>query len=269
MAGRISLLALFVFSLGSFAADDGRDDRLAPPIPSGPPLELPKHVVKPKPTWLEDGEVRPVGATGEGPPIAPIDPSLHPSPPPAAYAGSACNFDVPNSHDVFSPDCGSFQVLFGAYFSGKPGPTVPTFNYTPITFRAGWMLSSPDNEGYFYGNYEFLADLTAAPITSHYGHYIVGPSFYLRKNFVKPGDCIVPYCQLGVGFVLNDAHQDETQSAIGGQFEFYLHGEVGVHFMISQDLSLDIEGGLQHISNGTLYDRNLGVNAFGASVGFT
>ncbi len=39
--------------------------------------------------------------------------------------------------------------------------------------------------------------------------------------------------------------------------------------MITPDLSLDIEGGLQHISNAGLANRNLGVNAFGGSIGLT
>jgi Lipid A 3-O-deacylase (PagL) len=33
--------------------------------------------------------------------------------------------------------------------------------------------------------------------------------------------------------------------------------------------SLDVEGGVQHISNGGLAGRNLGVNAFGGALGFT
>jgi len=94
-------------------------------------------------------------------------------------------------------------------------------------------------------------------------------SFFLRKNFVTPDSKFVPYCQLGVGCILNDAHQDKTQDAVGEMFEFYLHAEVGLKCFLTKDLSLDIEMGMQHISNANLASRNLGVNAFGGSVGFT
>jgi lipid A 3-O-deacylase len=269
MLGRVTSFSLLLLSLPALA-DDSRGGRIPPPIPSGPPLELPSGVSSTKPTWLEDdGDVRRMGANDDPPMFLQDDKPRHPTPPPATFAGSACNFDALYSNDVFSPDYGNFQVLFGAYFSGQPGPKIPTYNYTPFSIRAGWMLTSPDNTGILFGNWEFLTDLTVAPITSHYGHVFGGPTFYLRKNFVSPGATIVPYCQLGVGCILNDAHQDMTQAAIGEEFEFYLHGEVGLKCFLTHDLSLDIEMGLQHTSNANLASRNLGANCFGGSVGFT
>ena len=79
----------------------------------------------------------------------------------------------------------------------------------------------------------------------------------------------MPYTQGGVGAILTDAYKEPWQRAVGQEFEFYLHAEVGVKCFITPNLSLDIEGGLQHISNGGLAKRNYGVNAFGGTVGFT
>jgi hypothetical protein len=244
--------------------------RIPPPIPSGPPLELPAELKSARPTWLEDNDVRPASVLEETPPFLPgVDSPRHPTPPPATYAGSACNFDSVRSGDVYSPDYGNIQVLFGAYYSSRLGPAIPDFNYWPITIRQGWMLTSSESNAILPGNWEFLADVTVAPITSKYGHIFGGPSFFLRKNLSSPGASIVPYCQGGVGFILNDAHQDQTQLAIGQMFEFYLHAQVGVKLFLSQDLSLDLEVGMQHISNANLASRNHGVNAFGGQVGFT
>ena len=40
-------------------------------------------------------------------------------------------------------------------------------------------------------------------------------------------------------------------------------------YFVSRNLSLDLEAGFQHISNANSADRNFGVNALGAQVGFT
>ena len=70
-------------------------------------------------------------------------------------------------------------------------------------------------------------------------------------------------------FTKRDAYHDPNQRAIGQAVEFYLHAEVGLKCMIAPNLSLDIEGGLQHISNAGLASRNYGVNALGGSIGLT
>lgn len=265
----VAFLAAVMLPSIAICADKSAYGRIPPPIPTGPPLELPPESKPTWPTWLED-DVRPASVLQESPRFLPeADNPRHPTPPPATYAGSACNFDSVLSGDVFSPDYGNIQVLFGAYFSSRLGPAIPDFNYLPITIRQGWMLTSSESNALLPGNWEFLADITVAPITSTYGTIFGGPSFFLRKNLASPGASIVPYCQGGVGFILNDAYQDQTQMAIGQKFEFYLHAQVGVKLFLSQDLSLDLEVGMQHISNANLASRNHGVNAFGAQVGFT
>ena len=97
----------------------------------------------------------------------------------------------------------------------------------------------------------------------------VGPSLLLRSNWLDPDSPFVPYGQVGAGGVLNDAYRERTQMAIGEAFEFYLHCELGLKYLVAPNLSLDVEGGLQHISNGRLASRNLGVNALGETLGLT
>src|SRR5262249_53580942 len=144
------------------------------------------------------------------------------------------------------------------------------FTYYPVSIRHGYMLTAPsDTDSKWRGDWEFLCGLPGAARTTHYSHHPLRPAFFLRPHFLPPHPGVVPYGQLGAGFLLNDAHQDETQSAIGSFFEFYLHAEIGLKYFVCKNLSLDIEGGFQHISNARLADRNLGVNAMGAQVGFT
>jgi hypothetical protein len=160
-------------------------------------------------------------------------------------------------------------MLLGAYFTSNLGPPIPTFNYVPVTVRRGWMLDAPGDDTAWRGNWEFLADVTVSAITSDYGHWFAGPSLYLRYNYVQGESPIVPYSQVGAGFVLNDAYRDRSQKAVGAFFEFYLHAEVGVKYFVSKNWSLDLEGGLHHISNANTAGRNYGVNALGAQIGFT
>jgi lipid A 3-O-deacylase len=170
---------------------------------------------------------------------------------------------------LFRPGTVTTQVLGGAYFNVNLGPSIPTFNYVPVVLREGWMLTCPTDHLWGYGNYECLFDITGAAITSNYGHWFAGPSFYLRFNWLPPGSCIVPYAQVGTGAVFNDAYKDQSQRAIGQSLEFYQHVELGLKYFVAPNMSLDVEGGLQHLSNGGLARRNLGVNAVGAMVGLT
>ncbi len=247
---------------------------IAPPLPTGellPPVETGPAL----PWWLEGQNAIPPDAIApahlEQPVGGPVHgPPWHPTPPPAAFAGSACNFNVYNGDDIFSPDFRSYQILAGAYASSSIGPTIHAFNYLPITFRSGWMLTAPDdNDGYLRGNWECLADVTAAPIFSKYGHCLFGPSVNLRRNFVWPGASLVPYTQVGAGFLITDAYKEDWQRAIGQAFELEAHAQIGLRYFISDNWSLDIEGGYQHISNAGMASRNAGVNALGGQLGVT
>ena len=166
------------------------------------------------------------------------------NPPQAGVYSTDCDFNSWCGDNVFSGGRSSFQVLLGGYFSGKPGPPIPSFDYVPLTFRQGWMLTNPSDDGLLRGNWEFLADVTVSAITSDYGHWFAGPSFYLRHNFVQPEAFLVPYAQLGAGFILNDLTGTNPRRPSAKFFEFYLHAEVGVKYFISKNWSVDLEGGL-------------------------
>jgi hypothetical protein len=170
--------------------------------------------------------------------------------------------------DPFTANHRSFQTLVGVYVSSRPGPAIPSFNYIPVTFRYSWMLNDA-NEGRWPGNWEYLCELTVASIFSDYGSYFISPACVWRYNFFRPDSEIVPYAQLGLGFAFNDAYKDKEQHAIGAMTEFIAHLEVGAKYFISQNWSMDIEGGITHISNSNTAGRNLGVNAFGIALGLT
>ena len=236
---------------------------LSPPVAKDPAATL--RPADPTPAVIAD----PPASLPNEPPIFYRSPQPL-GPPPANFSSSACNFNVWCGDNVFSPDYRSCQVLFGGYANSRLGPIIPDFRYLPVTVRRGMMLTAPqDTTEFWRGNWEFLWDFTAAAIISDYGTAFAGPSALIRYNFVRPEARLVPYLQGGVGFIINDAYLDRTQRAIGEAFEFYLHIEMGARYFVAPNWSVDIEGGLQHISNGTLAPRNLGANSLGVTVGFT
>lgn len=257
--------ALFALP-AAMTAQDGFGT-VAPPVPSGPPLPPPPADVR-RSTWVEDGPaVQPTAGWGPGAgALAAPDTAW-----PVKQSGSACQFDSPDpTHHWLPTEPVWVQVLQGAYFSSALGPAIGTVNYLPVSIRHGWDLGNPYAlSGLIPGNWEFVLDVTGAAIMSSYGNWFAGSSVFVRYNWADPGSPFVPYAQVGAGAFVNDAYREQTQRAIGQALEFCLHAQLGLKCFVAPNLSLDIEGGFQHISNAGLADRNAGVNAFGGSVGFT
>lgn len=250
----VSVLALPAFVLAQ-----------APPTPDGPPLVVPVAHEQPAPTWVEN----PVMLRTPNPGVGPND-WLHEDWNPliggSVPHGTWCGFN--STPEAFDLGVNSTQLLAGAYFTSTLGPCVPVFNYMPVTVRHGWMLTTPNEISPWRGNWEFLADVTAAQVISSYGNYLAGSSLYLRYNFLSDS-AFVPYAQIGAGGLFTDAYKDMNQRAIGQDFEFILHAQVGLKYFVAPNLSLDFEGGYQHISNAGMACRNCGINALGAQIGVT
>lgn len=197
--------------------------------------------------------------------------------PPAEYTrptlGVACEATdpppLPTKEDPFAAHRLSLQVLGGGYVSTGVGPRGPSFNHTPVAARLGYTLLPPAADRCFGGSAEVLMELLAAPVTRGPGHVTLGPALLLRYNFDALGCGVVPYVQAGAGIVYNDGYRDLRYRMFGKAQEFLLQTQLGLRFALSPDLSLDVEGGWQHISNGSTAVRNGGANVFGGSVGLT
>ena len=174
--------------------------------------------------------------------------------------------------DPFTAGQCDLQVMAGMYNRSGLGPGGPPFDYVPIAFRFGYMVTSPlFDQTWARGNVEALLEAQYSPVIKEFGHYIVGPDLIFRYNFVQPECPLVPYIQGGAGFVFTDGYKwpSPYQRLIGEQFEFLLRAEFGIRFMVTECVSLDAEAGFQHISNARLAPRNAGVNNVGVTVGLT
>jgi hypothetical protein len=185
-----------------------------------------------------------------------------------------------SSSDVFHAGRQELQATVGPYFStplmGAKRPYLhgytpnPTLDFLPINLRLGTMLNTPDPDRRFLrGNFEIIGELWTAPALNGYAHIAVGPDIMLRYNFVS-GDCrLVPYIQGAAGIVYNDGYRDKLQDTIGAAVEFSLQTQAGCRYLLSDNWSMEVEGGFLHISNGDLARRNGGYNSFGGSIGIS
>jgi Lipid A 3-O-deacylase (PagL) len=186
--------------------------------------------------------------------------------------------------DCLAPERFSVELLAGYYssFAGLgPGakfdPAHPhagagkaKIDYAPIDLRIGYRPYLPlDGESSRWCDHvQVLVGLATEPITRGAGNLFIGPELMLRYNFANPASPLTPYIQAGGGIVTNDEFKDKTQRAIGEAIEFEWPVQAGLRWQVSDQWSVQVEGGCEHISNGGLAARNGGINNLGASIGF-
>lgn len=146
-------------------------------------------------------------------------------------------------------------------------PERPDIQDADLHLRYGWMLTSPAGSGCFRGNWEFLAEVFGAGVTSGPGDVIAGGTAILRYNFVHEESKWVPYFQIGAGGVYNNIYQERPQRLIGQAFEFNLQGAFGLRYLINPHTACYVEAGYRHLSNAGLADRNNGLNSIAIQTG--
>jgi hypothetical protein len=161
--------------------------------------------------------------------------------------------------------------MTGAFFSFTIIPSErPTYNDALGAVRVGWMLSDVNGSGILRGNNEFLVEAFGSGVFEGPGSFMAGTTLLLRRNFLSdPDQEVVPYFQLGVGGLYNDAYKDKSQRSIGAALEFNLQASFGVRFFLNESWALTFEAGYRHISNAGLARRNTGVDSLGGSVGLS
>jgi hypothetical protein len=176
--------------------------------------------------------------------------------------------------------CWSTEFMTGYYPKSSLGPPARGFltpdvpysriDYVPLSPRLGYELPKvwlPNT--CLEGRVEGLLEYDYFVIVRQFGSYFTGPSALLRYNFLQPEASLLKlYIQGGAGIVLTDAYRTPVQRLIGRWQEFLLQTEVGLRYDLTEQLSFQVEGGLQHISNARLATRNGGLNSIGFTVGF-
>ena len=160
----------------------------------------------------------------------------------------------------------SFEVLGGAYLLTSLGPSLPEFDYATFDLRLGCRPLQDGCDG-LRDRVQVLLDGMYAHVYNGFGDYVAGASLLLRLDLLGRGCAVIPYAQIGAGVVHTDAADDKSQGAIGQSVEFLLQAQLGARVRLCDRFSLLVEGGMQHISNAGLGERNGGTNSAGGSAG--
>jgi Lipid A 3-O-deacylase (PagL) len=229
-------------------ADSGAAGNSKANSDTGELLPAPKRKIPAKPASLYQGDVEEFTGPMYGDP----------------YAGPAVS--LPDDDiNVLPKGRWNLQALGGVYSDIGAAH----YNWAQTNLRLGKILGTGCLD-HLHGAFEFLFDFNGAATTqSDFGSWFIGGGLLLRYNFVHPGSFLVPYVQGGVGFQYNDAFRDPTQPFLGSHIELTGQAQVGLRFHICKNLSLDVEGGLIHISDLGMSTRDEGINALGGSAGLT
>ncbi len=170
---------------------------------------------------------------------------------------------------VFRAGGQEVELLGGALVSIQDGNrrNRPALDYSIEAIRYGWMLNDIHGSSFWRGNDELLLEAFAGEVFKGPKGDFGGGMLILRHNFVQDNSRIIPYVQIGGGGLGNDIFHNQTQTRIGEEFEFTLHGGLGIRWMITDHWALSTEGEYRHISNAGLASRNSGLDSFGGTMG--
>lgn len=132
--------------------------------------------------------------------------------------------------------------------------------------RLGFVVTDPIGAGWWRGNVEVFVEPLFARFTQPFAAEAAGGSLVLKYNFLAFGRWM-PFWDAGAGMIwTNLAPRIQEQST---QFEFVLETGPGVHYFMTDTVTLTMGVRLHHISNGGLGERNTGINAILPYVGIS
>ena len=195
---------------------------------------------------------------------------------PKAMAGNASSIESSNkavvssatqSEDFMTGGQGDLIVTDGFYsMAAFPKPRHPLFSFNETDLQLGYTLPVI-GRSFYRGNFEGLADLFLWQSVREHSGFLGGGALGIHYNFVQPGWRFVPYVGASLGVSGNDLYVQQSQQIFGGPFEFVLQAKAGARYSIGKNWGIILEGGYEHVSNGDIYPRNVGINQFGGRFG--
>jgi hypothetical protein len=132
--------------------------------------------------------------------------------------------------------------------------------------RIGMVVTEPLGSGWWQGNVEVLAEPLFGKVTRPFAAEIAGGSLVVKYNFLSFGRWM-PFWDAGAGMAwTNLAPRIPEEST---QFQFILETGPGVHYFVTERLTVTAGVRFHHLSNGGFGDRNTGINAFLPYIGIS
>ncbi len=159
--------------------------------------------------------------------------------------------------------------LLGGYWKGND-----LFHNSPSTNRhaiyvlprIGQVLTDELGSGLVAGNVELLIEPIAAHYSQPFSASALGGSLVIKYNFLSFGRWM-PFWGGGAGVLWTDlAPRIPEQST---KFNFILQAGPGVSYFVSENWAITAGFRFHHISNAGLGERNVGLNAWLFTLGFS
>jgi hypothetical protein len=131
----------------------------------------------------------------------------------------------------------------------------------PLNIRYGVVLTDPIGPSILKGNFEILGEARYDYIVEQ-GGYGFGLSALFRYNFLI-SDCFKPFFQLGIGVYNTNLSMKDFPN----DFNFLSQTGVGFNVFISPKVALQVDYGVQHLSNASLYKHNGGLSSWKGGLG--
>jgi hypothetical protein len=148
---------------------------------------------------------------------------------------------------------------------GTDAPELEDIEFVYVTPRWGIGITDPlGGRSWYRGNFELLLEGTFLYMFEPKNGIAGGLAPGLRYNFLT-GTRIIPFLQVGVGFIALDA--DLARQSDG--LNFIVQSGLGLHYFITQRTALTGEWRFHHISNASIHDRNAGINSSLVMLGLT
>jgi len=130
------------------------------------------------------------------------------------------------------------------------------FNIKPLTKKIGF---NPPSLVQF--QIEPFLSLVAQPESN----MEVGTSFLLKLGFLPEASKFQPYIKGGVGMIYISQHTLEQST----QYNFLTHLGTGFHYIFKKDNAVTLEYRFRHLSNASIKQPNLGIDAHFCLFGIT
>ena len=181
--------------------------------------------------------------------------------------GLAWGEDIDTRNRVFKGAL-EYGLLGGLWKGNNIFQNAPSSNRRAIYFlpQLGRVLTDEIGSGVVAGNVELLIEPVIAHYNEPFSASAFGGSLVVKYNFLSFGRWM-PFWDGGAGMLWTDlAPRIPEQST---KFNFILQTGPGVSCFISENLAITVGFRLHHISNAGLGERNIGLNAWLLTLGFS
>jgi hypothetical protein len=124
--------------------------------------------------------------------------------------------------------------------------------------RVGIVVTDPLGTDWWRGNLELILEPVYARFTQPFAADLAGASLIAKYNFLSFGRWM-PFWDVGAGMVWTNLAPRIPEESI--QMEFLLQTGPGVHYFMTNTVTLTMGVRFSHISNADIGSRNTGINA--------